>query len=78
MTELTVDEEVEQIMDDPDFILRYWGSLYKFGVHGFVYRWSEASEAWYKSEMEAKTLAHRVKCTVIRHRAQALLVGDKS
>lgn len=72
MTKLTkaqkaqVDEEVDAVMSDPNFVILYWGTRYKFGAHGFVYRWSDTSEGWMKSDMEPATLRTRVRSNVIR------------
>lgn len=72
MTKLTkvqkaqVEEQVDAVMRDPDFIILYWSTRYKFGAHGFVYRWSDTSEVWLRSDMEPETLKHRVRTNVTR------------
>jgi hypothetical protein len=66
----SIKEEVDQLINTPGFTMRHCGASYKFGTHGFVYRWSDNSKEWVKSEVDPETLRHPLTTKIIRERAK--------
>lgn len=64
----TVKEEVDDIINAPNFTTQHCGTTYKFGSHGFVYRWSNTSDCWIKSEVESEVLCRPIKLRIIKER----------
>ena len=65
---MTIQEEVDNIVLTKGFTMLHCGMLYKFGIHGFVFRWSDTSKAWLKSDVAAATLRHPVAQKLIKDR----------
>lgn len=66
----TVNEEVDNIVHAKGFTMQHCGMLYKFGIHGFVYRWSNISNSWIKSDVAAATLRHPIALKIIKERTE--------
>lgn len=64
----TIQEEVDSIVTAEGFTMLHCGMLYKFGVHGFVFRWSDTSNCWLKSDVAAATLRHPIALKIIKDR----------
>jgi len=66
----TIKEEVDAIIHGPGFAIIHCGMRYKFGSHNFVYRWSDSSAAWIKSDVVPETLTNPITTRIIRERAK--------
>lgn len=57
---VSIDEEVDQIISDQKFRTSFRNSVYKFGSHKFLFRWSDTSKAWIKSDIDPDIIRQRI------------------
>lgn len=67
----TVQDEVDRIVFADGYTMQHNCTAYKFGAHGFVYRWSDSSRAWIKSDVAPATLRHPIAMKIIKDRNEA-------
>ena len=69
----SVAEEADERTHAKGFTMAHGGMLYKFGAHGYVYRWSDTAQQWYKSDMDPEALRHPMVSQILREREEDLM-----